>query len=386
MADVQSYIDNISRQSGYGRRQQAHTNVLYGINHSVVGNIVPYNTDNQGITFFTRPRLNLTYNNIISDRTFTPLLANNGATESMQRAIRVLLDPILGGKDETSVLLAANEGVDLVQTNLIDTDLAFMALLTNHLQSLTGWPDPSADTYQSHDGIYKESWSMIDGLVRNYSTFELNATFRNVAGDPISALFHTWIKYASNVYIGRMMPYPDAILTNEIDYQTRIYRLILDPSRQYVTKIASTGASFPYAVSLGASFSFDADRPFNQNNAQTIDVPFRCMGVEYNDPRTILEFNTVVAMFNQNMAIPQAAGYVKLKPAEKIYHNYYGYPRIDPRTLELQWWVDPADYTPINVNNLGIANTSGHLTLTSPDPQQIATNSGGTNNNPPTSV
>lgn len=345
MTDVQQEIDKISRESGYGRRQQAHTNALYGLNLAGMrGNNIPHNTDNQGVVFFTRPRLNLTYYNLAADRVMTTLMANNGKQETIQKAIRAVLDPLTAGKVETSGnYLAPNVGLDSITSNLIDNRLPFIALLSNHLTSLSGWPDPSVDTFTSHEGINKEAWSMVDGQQRIFSTFDLTATFRNVAGDPISFLFNIWTRYASNVYTGKMMPYPDAILLNEIDYQTRIFRFTLDPSRQYITKVASTIA-FPYSVSLGGSLNFSTDLPFVSDNAQEITVPFRCVGADYMDPIIMHEFNQTMQDFNPDMNDPSNSGLVKLAPVEWKYYNYYGYPFIDESTFELQWWVYQEDY------------------------------------------
>lgn len=189
---------------------------------------------------------------------------------------------------------------------------------------------------------------MIDDVARNFGTFDLQASFRNTAGDPITLLFNSWIRYAALVYEGVMMPYPDAIVENEIDYMTRIYRLVLDPGRQYVQKIASTIA-FPTSSALGAAMNFTSADPFNQDNAQQISIPFHCMGAEYQDPIIIREFNDIVGLFNQNMqdANRASSGYVKLSKSELTLFNYYGYPHINPQTYELEWWVKPEDYNAI---------------------------------------
>jgi hypothetical protein len=353
--DVKSIVDQITRQSGYGQLGQAAGNALYGINHRGMGNPIPHNTDNHGLTFFTRPRLNLSYDNLAEDRTLTTLMDNTH--NSYPTAIRVLLDPIGAGQSEPSGFLLPNDATAIVKSALVDQFSPFMAILTNNLLSLSGWKDPTLPTFTSHEGIQQESWSMVDGIMRDFTTFDLNATFRNIAGDPITLLFNSWMRYASNVYQGIMMPYPDAIVENEIDYQTRIYRLVLDPSRQFVTKIAATGAAFPIANSLGSAFNYSTDTPFSTDN-QEISVPFRCMGADYNDPITIKEFNTIVQIFNIDMVNPTGKGYVKLAKSELQFFNYYGYPLIDPTTFELQWWVQSDDYAAIKNVQLQLASTN----------------------------
>lgn len=328
----QNEVDIVSRLNGLGSLTSAQTNNLFGINHRGVGNPIPNNADNYGLTFFTRPRLNLSYDNISMVRMLTPLLSKDDL--SIQRALRVLLDP---------------DGQ--ISSGLVDPLNPFIPMLTNNLVSISGWPDVLVDTYTSKEGLHKEAWSMVDSVARNMGTYDVTATFRNIAGDPISLLFTIWVHYASLVYLGDLVPYPNMVLQNEIDYQTRIYRLILDPNRQYVQKIGACGAGFPVNSPLGASFDYTNNKPFNDNNDQ-LSIQFRCMGADYMDPILIKEFNDLVTKFNPSMRDESRGSiYRKLTKDETYYFNYQGYPRIDPYTFELQWWMPIEEY---NANLSGV--------------------------------
>ena len=79
MADVPSFFSNkpgiygdemkwLSRLSGYGALSEAASNTIIGINHRGVGNPTPYNTDNHGLTFFTRSIAMLSYDMFIRGR------------------------------------------------------------------------------------------------------------------------------------------------------------------------------------------------------------------------------------------------------------------------------------------------------------------------------
>lgn len=321
----QDEVDIVSRLNGLGSLTSAQTNNLFGINHRGVGNPVPGNSDNYGLTFFTRPRLNLSYDNLAMHRMFTPLLSND--TLSIQRALRTLLDP--------------DGGID---SSLVDPLNPFIPMLTNNLISITGWPDLLVDTYTSKEGLHKEAWSMVDGTARIFNTYTVTANFRNVAGDPISLLFALWVQYASLVYLGEMVPYPDMEVEREIDYQTRIYRLILDPTRQYVQKIGACGAAFPTNSPLGTSFNYASDSPFNTDNDQ-VSIAFQCIGADYLDPILVKEFNDVVTLFNPGMEnVSRSKLYKKLNKDQAYFFNYSGYPYIDPLTFELQWWVPIEDF------------------------------------------
>lgn len=328
-------LNIINRLSGLGARDETLNNEFYGINRLGFNSAIPVNTDGHGLTFFTRPRMNLSYDNLGMLRTLAPLLT--GDQNTYQRAIRAYLDPVGHRSTDTRV----EEGY---RTRLVDQNSPFIPLLTNNLLSLSGWPDPSLNTYSSKEGIQKEQWSMVDDVLKFYGTFDLQATFRNIAGDPITLLFQTWLTYASAVYMGSLLPYPDSIVENEIDYQTRIYRLILDPSKRFVQKIAACGAAFPTANSLGTLFNFSKDDVFQMEGKQ-ISIPFRCIGAEYQDPILIREFNTITMQFNPCLMDDQRNNrMVKLKPREFGFFNHYGYPLIHPRTSELEWWVFKEDY------------------------------------------
>lgn len=334
-SDLREQVDLVSRLNGIGSLSSAQANNFYGIRHTGAGNPIPINTDQYGLTFFTRPRLNLSYDNIANSRLLSPLLTGNDLT--IQRAVRAWLDPVGAKKD--------------YPCRLIDNLNPFIPILTNNLMSLTGWPDVTVDTYTSKEGVYKEAYSMVDGVAKNYGTYDITGSFRNIAGDPITLLFTVWIHYAALVSAGELMPYPDALLERELDYNTRIYRLILDPSKQFVQKIGACGAAFPIASPLGAAFNFEELKTFNSENDQ-ISIPFRCMGAEYLDPILVEEFNLTVVLFNESMRNgTREKRYQRISKEEKGLFNYRAYPWIDSDTFELQWWVTKADYQTMKNNS-----------------------------------
>jgi hypothetical protein len=358
--DAAGLIQSVSLRSGYGQLKSAATAAFFGINHRGAGNPIPLNTDQYGLTFFTRPRLNLSYDNITRDRTLAPMMSMR--RDSIPRAIRAYLDPVgarlgnpFGGPDGIAVAGAAS--TTAYPSTLVDDQSAFISILTNNLVSMTGWPDPYTDTYTSKSGLYKEEWSMIDGIAKIYNKFSLSTNFRNIVGDPISYLFYVWTQYASLVHEGVLDPRPEMVVENEIDYQTRVYRLILDPTRTYVQKMAACGVAFPLSISIGASFNYSDDKTFNADNDQ-VSVEFQAMGAIYMDPILIKEFNDTVVMFNQAMHdSTRRSTYVKLESVYKPLFNYIGYPRIDPFTMELEWWVTKGDFQTIMGDTSLLGNT-----------------------------
>lgn len=336
-------VNRVSRENGHGDMSSVIFNTWYGINHRGTGQPAPTNADQHGLTFFTRPNLNLSYDNIKTERIFLPLLDKRGSgVNSIFTAIRLLLDRH-----------AFNEGgpTNPIKSNLIDNNNPFICLLTNNLLSMSGWQDIVLDTYTSKEGRARESWSMGDGKTRNFQTTGITASFRNMIGDPITLLFFYWVHYISLVYEGKITPKPESIIENEIDYMTRFYRLVLDPTRTYVRKISCCGAAFPTSCPIGASHNFSVDSPYNMEN-KDISINFQMIGIDYLDPIVVNEFNTVVDMFTGG--ITSNGKYVRLaaknqqgviaNPEELNLMNYRGIPRINPITYELEWYVEREVY------------------------------------------
>jgi hypothetical protein len=209
----------------------------------------------------------------------------------------------------------------------------------NNLNSLSGWPDVTANVFTSDRGLYNEEWSQVDGSTRIFESFSLDATFRNTRGDPILYMFYIWLHYMSNVFDGTLIPYIDFITENEIDYNTRIYRLVLDKNKKYVTKIAATGASLPMSIPTASFFDFNKDTPFNLQN-KDFTVRFHCNGADYMDDISIKEFNDTVVIFAPFMSDKyRESVMVKVDDYLLQVFNNRGYPRIDPKTYEMEWWV-----------------------------------------------
>lgn len=328
-------IDDFYQTGVNGGLENAIGNNFYGLNHRQRPSVVPINKDHYGLTFFVRPQLNLLNDNIRNVRIFTPLLTKN--QNSIQAIIRGLLDPrlALGYPDISS----------RISSPFVDPQQAFIPILTNHLKSISGWPDIIVPTTTSKEGAYQEAHSMADGVTANYTAYDIEATFRNSKGDPIMLLFYIWTHYMSLVYEGLLVPYPDFIVENEIDYNTRIYRLVLDSTKKKVQKIGATGVSFPTSLPIGGFFDYSSDKPYNDNNSD-ITIRFKSLGAQYQDDILIFEFNKTVAVFNQSMRPEVINNEMTLVPDTLLnLFNNRGYPRINPETYDLEWWVSKQVYT-----------------------------------------
>lgn len=330
MGKINTTLTDVFKNTPIGDIDRAMGLTFHGINHRQTHNPVPINTDGYGLVFFTRPQLNFGDGNLRAERKLLPLMTK--APASIQRIIRCYLDPRLQ---------YLKIGIDCP---FVDEFNPFIPLLTNHCLSTSGWPDPVHDTYTSKPGAYKEEFGYVNSNLDNYGAFQINATFRNMQGDPINALFRAWTIYQANVFEGIMVPYPDFIAWNIIDYNTRIYRLVLDKSKRFIQKIACTGAAFPLSQPIGHAFDFDSSKPINSSMDQ-IQIPFRCFGVRYNDPIIMHNFNRAVQIFNPAMRPNLRPSLMReVGMAELSYFNNQGYPYIDMETSELKWFVDANSY------------------------------------------
>lgn len=329
-----SSLDDYFSKTAIGSIDRAIGNNLYGINHRQTAPMVPNNKDLYGYTFFVRPQLNMQDDNIRNIRLFYPLLTK--LDTSIQRFVRTTLDPRL-----MTGYRFKGGSVAPMSCPIVDNENAFIPVLSNNLLSVSGWPDVVAPTYTSERGLYNEAWSIVDGITRYYESFNLECTWRNTRGDPILYLFYIWMNYQSFLFEGKMVPYLDYLADNVIDYNTRIYRLIMDPYKDRVTKIANTGVAFPESVPIGSMFDFNHETPYSEANKE-ITIRFKCLGAEYLDDVSIHEFNQTVNMFNAAMSPNQAireSGMVKINKSILTSFNFRGYPRINENTYELEWWV-----------------------------------------------
>lgn len=339
MSDTENKINttlaDVFKTTSLGDKDRAMGSVFYGINHRQQPSPIPINKDMYGLTFFTRPQLNLSTQNLKAERSLIPLLTK--AEASVQRMIRCYLDPRLH---------ISNASFDCP---FVDHQSAFIPLLTNHMLTCTGWPDPTLNTFTSKEGGYKEVFGMVDSSLDLFAAFDLSVSFRNMESDPITEMFRVWTIYEAAVFKGIMVPYPDFLVKNEIDYNTRVWRLVLDKNKNTVQKIGCTGASFPVSTPLGAAFNYDIDKPFNGSNDQ-LTITLRSIGAMYQDPILVHEFNKLVGIFNPSMRPGAYTGKLgntvtKIPTAALGLFNNRGYPRIDPNTYELEWYMPTSEYT-----------------------------------------
>lgn len=342
---------NVTRdRSGVGSLSTATHSMLRGISVIGKGNAAPINQDHQGFTFITRPAINLTSDNIRPIRRLQFMLKEGQDNNAhLGNAIRTLLDPqrklAYGLKSDSKD--KTNSQYRFEKSPLVDDNSPFLSILSNNLISLTGWPDEVVEYFEYGQGLAKQVNGHIDTRPENYGAYDLTATFDNVEGDIITSLIGVMREYATRVKVGDMVPYPYYMYNRVVDYNTRIYRLVTNPTKTKLKKIACCGAAMFGSVPTGAAFNYDNQNTYAADNATTTTT-FRCFGVRYNDPIIVRDFNDTVAMFNpamrglpelDNNELIRSGGMVRVPNRHIALFDTRMYPRINTKTYDIEWWI-----------------------------------------------
>lgn len=331
-------VERITRSYGFGPNGSTTYALLHGISNQLGLPSIPQNTDSQGLVFFTKPCLNLSYDNVILHRKMRNLA--DPRLDSMGNYIRCLLNP--PGFDEHG---------DKIRSIINNDRLAFMPI-SNFLISMSDPPDFVADTYTTKEGWGKEQVSMIESRPNINMAYDLNLTFANMDGDLINSIFSRWIEYGTRVFEGSMLPFPVFILNNMIDYQTRAYRIILDHSGRYVQKMYAPFAMYPYSNPEGAGMGYERADVLNTKSNE-LQITFKAIGAQYNDPVLIDEFNKITEVFHPDLnpakrkTVTKVDGQLTNGVDKRQLLNFYVYPYINSDTMELEWWADNEQYATI---------------------------------------
>ena len=335
-------VDDFLETTGLGSIRKALGMNLRGIDYMKTGGAVPPNKTNYGYVFFVRPQLNLQTDNVRLHRKLYSLL--NNQPESIHRYVRAILDPRIMYPYSYTNNRYSSEGL---KCPFVDPQMPFIPVMSNNLKSITGWPDSQLPIFTSKPGIYKEVYAQPDGQIRNYGSFNVTANFKNTMGSPIIYMTYIWELYMSLVHEGILLPYPDMIMENERDYDTRIYRITTDQTKKFVKEISSTGISFPTSTATSSLFDYNSDKPHNDTNSE-FGITFESLGMDFFDDINILEFNKTVECFHNGFKNGKVdSGKVKeVDPTLGVLFNYRVYPYIDTSGAvnRLRWYTNKEYY------------------------------------------
>ncbi len=298
---------------------------LSGID-SIKGAMHMSEIEDHGLTFITRPKCNLTSSNLKSDR------------------IMSMLDSL----DPMTVAFATRAFVDSKFISIykppggsgpfVDDNNPFIPLLSNRLVGLSGWPDPVLDVHNSNQGFFSESITYPNGWDQLTKNYDLTATFNDIQGSCILMIFLMWTRYLFLVTRGIMLAYMEDIEDRRMGFTSSIYRFILDPSKQFITKWAKATGCFPRSIPLGAYFNYDHNAA-HVDTSMNMSIPFSVAGkIEYLDPIILHEFNTLVTRKN-----PRIDNFLVATQEERVVLNFKCIPYVQMGTNKLAWKYDNSD-------------------------------------------
>jgi hypothetical protein len=250
---------------------------------------LPYNHENYGYYFITRPRLNLQSSSVRQSRILTPLDTENPNTIPFM--IRCYLDPYFC---KTRLAKAANcPGFDYSNP--------FLVPLTNAMHSCTGWQDPVLQTYTTDPGFHSEDQTFVIGSDNLNRTYTLNLGLKDVQYAPVMSLISYWMEYIRCQLEGIVIPYADDINMNRMNYSVSIYHFGLDVNRKYITRYAKATGCFPVSYPEGATHNMSNYETY-VSAATNFTVPFIANKIEYNDPAIIMDFRRLIERYAPNIA------------------------------------------------------------------------------------
>ncbi len=295
-------------------------------------NPMPPNNEVAGLTFITRPKLNLTTANLRQDRVMATL--DTIDPTSLPFSIRCYLDTTFASRNVINDIA--------INCPFFNSDLPFIVPLTNCLQTISGFPDFNIDVETTDGGFFGEDQTFAKGSDMNMKSSQFTLTFRDIQGGYLMALFIYWTRYIAMVTRGTMLSYPDDIVNRRYGYTCSIYRFILDPSRRFVTKWAKATGCIPTSVPIGNVFNINERENYLFASSQ-ITIPFQVNAVEYMDPIIFRDFNYIIDKFaGNNWRNGRTAS---LNTAS---NNFTGIPYMNMQPTganELQFWALPEELT-----------------------------------------
>lgn len=327
-------VETSFRSSGYGSFSSQYESVLSQFDR--FGGKVPImpNHEQIGMTFFSRPKLNLTTANLRMDRQMSMIDSRNPNTLAF--AARAYLDTKWARSEpiEAGAMLSP----------FYNHESAFITPLSNCIVSLSGTPDPVIDTETMEGGFFSESITIPRGSDLLRRNGELSITFRDIQGGFIFLLLYIWHRYIELLPKGTMFAYPEDIYNRRMGFTCSIYRYVLDPSKRYITKWIKFTGCYPKSNPLGTFFNFSDNESFLSSTSQ-FTVPFVYHFADPMDPIVFREFNTLTERFATRLTDKD---YVEAEALPE--NNYAGIPYVDVSgTNELKFLcrkeelIDPMD-------------------------------------------
>ena len=301
---------------GAGRGSSLSVTQMLLSKHDRFGNsAVQLNSEMVGLTFFTKPRFNMTTQSLRQD----PTLAMMDTLDplSWMFSMRCNLDTVFARSAQ------ARDAASLCPW--FNSDSPFNVPMGNMLIGVSGWPDFGVEYETTESGYFSEDMALVRGSDWGRRTYDLSCTFRDIQGGYMMAYFYYWLIAMTLQMDGTIVAYPDDRDANRLNYTCSIYRFVLDPSMKTITKWAKATGCYPVSVPIGDVFNFGPGDSFI-HTSQQFTIPFKANNIKYMDPRHLSAFNTLVKRYAGDNVADSGN---RVKTEIKAETNFTGIPFID---------------------------------------------------------
>lgn len=304
--------------------------------------MMPMADNTIGLSFVTRPQLNLTDDNITRSEKLVSLY---GASQySVAAYVRGMLD---------------ERWAAAFQPIYLNNKIPFITCLTEYLKTSTGFNDLQIRMETSDPGIRDQVYQRVASKLEENGSYPITQTYYNPKPSVIQALFQVWEDYISEVVSGdrQVGPRDWYLMANKIDYDCRIYHLIMNKDSQYLEHIFATVQSIPTTYPAGSIANIDNSGTNLRGEGQDdFSVQFSSVGQRQDEWGLIQAFNEHTYLYNPGMRPENRNNYYReLNEKEYVAYNYGAYPLLLPRVndtageggltshrtgIKLTWWVE----------------------------------------------
>ena len=304
--------------------------------------MMPMADNTIGLSLVTRPQLNLTDDNISRSEKLVSLY---GAGQySIAAYIRGMLDERWA---------AANNPL------FLNNKIPFITCLTEYLKTSTGFGDLQIRIDTSEPGIRDQVYQRVSSKLEENGSFTIQQSYYNPKPSVIQGLFQIWEDYISEVVSGdrQVGPRDEYLMGNRIDYDCRIYHLIMNKDSEFLEHIFATVQSIPVTYPAGSIATIDNSGTNLRGEGQDdFTVQFSSVGQRQDEWGLIQAFNEHSFLYNPRIRPDTRNQYYReLSSKEYVTYNYGAYPLLLPRQadvvgengkartrsgIKLTWWVE----------------------------------------------
>lgn len=303
----------------------------------ILGNgpaMMPLSDNTIGLSLVTRPQLDLSDENITRSEKLVSLYG--AGQNSIGAYVRGLLDERWA---------STHSGIILDNLN------PFITPLTEFLKTSTGFNDLQISIDTTEPGLRGQVYQRVTSKLEFNEAYTMQQTYYNPKPSVLQAVFQYWEDYISEVTSGDRQVGPRAwyLMGNRIDYDCRIYHLIMNKDSYFLEHIFATVQSIPISYPAGAISTIDNSQTSLRGEGQDdFSIQFASVAQRQDEWGLIQAFNEHSFLYNPNIRPEVRSQYYReLAPSEYVAYNYGAYPLLLPRSIDvtgrmgikLTWWV-----------------------------------------------